>query len=137
MIDRSLHDCQLNELRDRRCDTLSRGQRQRVGLATAIIHRPKLLVLDEVHSGLDPLQTLEMNKVLCSLATNSLLVTSTHRLAAAEEIAEHYWVLHEGQLLLSTCQESWKRNWQDSQERPWSLEKAYLQLISDRSHHTS
>ena len=133
MIERCLIDCDLIDLSDRRCDTLSRGQRQRVGLAAALIHRPKLLVLDEVHSGLDPLQTREINRVLKSISSTSLIVLSTHRLSAAEEVADHYWVLHDGELLTSKSAEEWKREWHASQKRQWSLERAYLTLISERA----
>ena len=132
MLERCLTDCDLINLSDRRCDTLSRGQRQRVGLAAALIHQPKLLVLDEVHSGLDPLQTREINSVLKSISSKSLIVLSTHRLSAAEEIADHYWVLHEGELLTSKSATKWKREWHTSHQRQWSLERAYLSLISER-----
>lgn len=137
MIERSIVECDLNALLDRRCETLSRGQRQRVGLATAIIHRPKLLVLDEVHSGLDPLQTREINGVLRSLAQRSLLILSTHRLSAAEQIADHYWVLHQGEMLTSISRETWMSRWNQAHREEWSLERAYLELISSDQDHMS
>ncbi len=125
-IERVIHECNLHELSGRRCDTLSRGQRQRVGLATAIVHRPTMLVLDEVHSGLDPLQTREINAVLKQLSRTCLLVMSTHRLAAAEQIADHYWVLHQGALLHSIGHQEWL----SQHKTKWSLETAYLGLIA-------
>ena len=126
-IDWCIEKCDLMELLWRTCGTLSRGQRQRVGLASAIIHQPLLLILDEVHSGLDPIQTQELNKVLRSLAQHSLLVVSTHRLTAAEQVADHFWVLHEGQLIQSISKHKWQSHYLDT---PWSLETAYRELIN-------
>jgi len=123
-----LTKCHLKDLQWRKCETLSRGQRQRVGLATAIIHRPNLLILDEVHSGLDPLQTQEMNQVLSELAQHCLVILSTHRLAAAEQIADHFWVLHEGRLIRSVTKQAWQDT--DPKDNSWSLESAYHDLIN-------
>lgn len=126
-LDWCIQCCKLEELLDRHCDTLSRGQRQRVGLATAILHRPPLLVLDEVHSGLDPIQTKEMNDVLKGLAQECLLIISTHRLEAADQIADHFWVLHEGCLIKNTSRETWQKEY--SSNNSWSLNQAYHQLL--------
>lgn len=129
-IDWCVNQCHLPNLLWRTCGTLSRGQRQRVGLACAIIHQPQLLILDEVHSGLDPIQTKELNKVLKSLAQDSLLILSTHRLNAAEQIADHYWILHEGQLIQSISKDDWQSNHHTN--TPWSLELAYRELIANK-----
>ncbi len=143
-IEEVLHSCDLFALRHRYCNTLSRGQRQRLGLASAIVHKPKLLILDEVHSGLDPLQTQAINKILNDLATTTLIILSTHRLTEAEKVAKWIWVLHQGKLLKQSSLISWQTEWktlQDQQNRnlsaatlsaqntTWSLEKAYLDLI--------
>jgi ABC-2 type transport system ATP-binding protein len=136
----ALERCQLIELSDRRCSTLSRGQRQRTRLASVLVHRPKLLVLDEVHSGLDPLQTVELNQLLSELARDCLVLLSTHRLSAAEEIADAYWVLHRGRLLAAGPISAWsalKGHHPDLTSEPLlttvnggSLEHAYLSLIA-------
>ena len=121
--------CNLEELRRRRCGTLSRGQRQRVRLASSLVHRPQLLVLDEVHSGLDPLQTAELNELLRDLAQNCLVLLSTHRLSAAEEIADTYWVLHDGRLLASGPISTWGVEIEENYQPSGHLERAYRTLI--------
>jgi ABC-2 type transport system ATP-binding protein len=121
--------CHLNELRSRRCGTLSRGQRQRVRLASSLVHRPQLLVLDEVHSGLDPLQTAELNDLLKDLSQSCLVLLSTHRLSAAEQITDTYWVLHGGQLLADGPIDSWGVKIEEGDRGAGRLERAYRSLI--------
>ena len=129
-----IKSCDLKDLRSRRCGTLSRGQKQRVRLATSLVHRPQLLVLDEVHSGLDPLQTNELNALLKELASNCLVLLSTHRLSAAEQIADTYWVLHAGELLAEGPIESWGIDAGPSHEGVERLEHMYRVLID---HHVA
>ena len=124
-----LDRCHLSPLRWRRCGTLSRGQRQRVRLASSLVHQPQLLVLDEVHSGLDPLQTAELNALLKTLAQSCLVLLSTHRLSAAEQIADTYWVLHDGALLASGPLSSWEVHAEDVDPSLGRLERAYRALV--------
>lgn len=119
----AIEQCELNTLRDRRCDTLSRGQRQRARLAATIAHRPSVLVLDEVHSGLDPLQTHSLNALIAEQARERLVLLSTHRLSAAESIADTYWVLDRGELIAEGALQTW------SPEPHLSLEHAYRELV--------
>ena len=108
-IEESLQACDLIPLRKRYCNTLSRGQRQRLGLASAIIHQPQVLVLDEVHSGLDPMQTKAMNSILRSIAKQTLIILSTHRLHEVEKLADYVWVLHHGELLKVSSISAWQK----------------------------
>ena len=94
MIDR----CQLQKLLMLPIDHLSKGMKQRVGLAQALIHRPKVLVLDEVHSGLDYQQSQRINKILRELSQDHLVIVSTHRLHTVEEIADQALILDTGTL---------------------------------------
>ncbi|MCK6448605.1 MAG: ATP-binding cassette domain-containing protein [Planctomycetes bacterium] len=78
--------------------TLSRGQRQRVGLAVALLPDPKVLILDEPTSGLDPLQRLEVRKLLAELANERTVLLSSHILSEVEAIAPRVIILKDGRI---------------------------------------
>ena len=77
---------------------LSKGLRQRVGLAQAIIHRPKLLILDEPTIGLDPTQIIEVRNLIRELARNSTVFLSTHILSEVEAVCDRAIILLNGQI---------------------------------------
>lgn len=82
--------------------TLSRGYRQRVGLAQALIHEPKLLILDEPTSGMDPAQTRDIHVLLRELARSGVTVIfSTHVLSEVEAIADSLLIINRGRVLAS------------------------------------
>lgn len=132
-LDWVLERCHLKTLAQRRCSTLSRGQQQRARLASALVHQPRLLVLDEVHSGLDPLQTRELNQLLRELAKQSTILLSTHRLSAAEAVADTFWVLHGGHLLASGPLGSWGEA--DSSLGAPCAETSYDEGALERAYH--
>lgn len=76
--------------------TLSKGYRQRVGLAQAIVHKPQVLILDEPTSGLDPMQILEIRRLIKSLAANSTVILSTHILQEVEAVCDRAVILIDG-----------------------------------------
>jgi ABC-2 type transport system ATP-binding protein len=79
--------------------TLSKGFRQRVGLAQAIVHRPSLLILDEPTSGLDPAQLVKVRGLIRRLAVDRLVVLSTHILAEVELLCDRILMIHRGRLV--------------------------------------
>ena len=83
-----------------RISTLSRGMRQRVGVAQAIMGQPRLLILDEPTNGLDPQQTQQMRELLKRLARNALVMLSTHILQEVDAVCDRVLVLREGRLAL-------------------------------------
>ena len=78
--------------------TLSKGFRQRVGLAQAIIHEPEILILDEPTTGLDPAQIAEIRRLIKQLATKSTVLLSTHILSEVAATCERLLVINGGQL---------------------------------------
>jgi ABC-2 type transport system ATP-binding protein len=80
--------------------TLSRGFRQRVGVAQAILHRPALLILDEPTNGLDPSQIEHMRSLIADLAERATLLISTHILQEVEAVCDRVLILRAGRLAL-------------------------------------
>jgi ABC-2 type transport system ATP-binding protein len=79
--------------------TLSKGYRQRVGIAQAIIHSPDILILDEPTTGLDPAQIVEIRDLIKRLAEHSTVLLSTHILSEVEATAQRVLVIMNGALL--------------------------------------
>ena len=76
--------------------SLSKGYRQRVGLAQAIIHEPELLILDEPTSGLDPAQVVGIRKFIQRLAASRTVILSTHILSEVEHLCDRVLVINQG-----------------------------------------
>lgn len=90
---------QLNEVAGRVIGELSHGFRKRVGIAQAIIHSPKLIILDEPISGLDPVQIVDMRAVIRALAKESTVIVSSHILSEISQTCDRLIVLHDGRLV--------------------------------------
>ena len=90
--------CGLEGVRKQRIDSLSRGYRQRVGLAQAIVHDPPILILDEPTSGLDPNQIIEIRSLIRELGKRKTVILSTHILQEVEAVCSKVLILNEGQI---------------------------------------
>ncbi|MBM43752.1 MAG: hypothetical protein CMJ36_01895 [Phycisphaerae bacterium] len=98
-IDRAVDRCGLRDVVTRPIGQLSRGYRQRVGLAAAILHDPAVLVLDEPTSGLDPLQVIEVRQLIEELSEDRTILLSTHVLQEVEAICDRVILLARGRLV--------------------------------------
>jgi ABC-2 type transport system ATP-binding protein len=99
-IEEAMERCRIREVRRRLIGTLSRGYRQRVGLADSLSHQPAILIMDEPTSGLDPLQIRETLKTIKDLSEHHTILFSTHILAEVEAICQRMIVIHKGRLLV-------------------------------------
>src|SRR5262249_54380233 len=95
-IETCLDRCRIREVRRRLLGTLSKGYRQRVGLADAMIHDPPIFILDEPTDGLDPVQKRETLATLKELGQTHTIMLSTHLLAEVEAICERVVILKRG-----------------------------------------
>jgi ABC-2 type transport system ATP-binding protein len=97
--DEALERVGLIDRADSRIRTLSKGMRQRVGLASALIHDPDVLILDEPTIGLDPLQVLELRSVVRELGRDHTLLFSTHILSEAEQVCDKVVIIRQGEIV--------------------------------------
>ena len=87
---------------DKPISTLSRGYRQRVGVAQAIIHQPKILILDEPTNGLDPTQIQHMRSLIMDLAKHSTIIVSTHILHEVQAVCSRVMIIRSGKMALDS-----------------------------------
>jgi ABC-2 type transport system ATP-binding protein len=97
-IDLSMDACGLTDCRFRRIETLSRGFRQRTGLAQAILHDPPILILDEPTAGLDPNQIIEIRALIRELGKRKTVIFSTHILQEVEAVAAQVLIINRGKI---------------------------------------
>ncbi len=100
--------CAVADVKNRLISKLSKGYRQRVGLAQAIIHNPDVLILDEPTSGLDPKQINETRELIKSLAGEHTIILSTHILPEVEAVCEKVIIIDKGRLVATDSVERLK-----------------------------
>lgn len=99
-LDSVLERCGLTDVRRKLCGHLSRGYRQRVGLAQAIIHDPSVVILDEPTSGLDPKQIIQIRELIASLAEGRTVMLSTHILPEVTMVCSKVVIVNKGRTVL-------------------------------------
>ena len=94
-----LERCYLTGVRNKLCRQLSRGYKQRVGLAQAIIHDPEVVILDEPTSGLDPKQIIDIRKTIGNLREGRTVILSTHILPEVQAICNRVVIINRGEIV--------------------------------------
>lgn len=102
-IEDLIDECGLKDVNSFKIETLSKGYRQRLGLAQAILHNPRILILDEPASGLDPNQQQEMKQLIRKLSKNTLILFSTHILQEVEDLCDRILIINNGRIV-KDCQ---------------------------------
>ena len=118
--------CGLENTGKRLIQNLSKGYKQRVGIAQAIIHMPSIIILDEPTSGLDPKQILEIRELMRELSKVHSIIISTHILSEVEAICDRVLIINEGNIVLD---QYLKELLTDDN----SLESVFLRLTGDKN----
>ena len=118
--------CGLNSFQNEKISNLSKGYRQRVGIASAFIHDPDILILDEPTTGLDPSQILEIRELIKNLAKNKIVIFSSHLLNEINEICDKVIFLDKGNIILDSNLKDLKNN-----QNNISLDKIFNKIIPD------
>ena len=98
-FDNALQQVGLTTVKDQKIATLSKGYRQRVGIAAALLHHPDLLILDEPTTGLDPNQLVEIRKLIRQLGEHKIVLLSTHILSEVENVCDRVIIINQGEIV--------------------------------------
>jgi ABC-2 type transport system ATP-binding protein len=121
-VERVLERCWLTDVRRQLIGTLSKGYRQRVGLADSILHDPPVLILDEPTAGLDPGQIRETRQLIRDLGRQHTVLLSTHILSEVEMTCDQAIIIHRGQVAAAGPLE-------DLRPRDQTLEEMFIRLV--------
>ncbi len=108
-IDRAVQICHLEEVGNQPIETLSKGFRQRVGLAQAVIHDPPYLIMDEPTDGLDPNQKQEVRRLIASMAEEKAIILSTHILEEVQAMCNRVVIITKGTIIIDEKPEDFRR----------------------------
>lgn len=97
-VDRVIEKCSLKDVGHRIIGRLSKGYQQRVGLAQAMVHDPEILILDEPTIGLDPIQIIEIRKLIQELTTEHTIILSSHILPEITQICKRVIIINDGEI---------------------------------------
>jgi ABC-2 type transport system ATP-binding protein len=108
-IKEMIHVCGLNAEKHKKIGELSKGYRQRVGLAQAMIHDPEILILDEPTTGLDPNQIIEIRKLIRHLGKQKTVILSTHILPEVEATCDRILIINKGKIVADGTPETLRK----------------------------
>lgn len=121
--------CHLQTVQNQAIETLSKGYRQRVGVAQAILHDPPVLILDEPTDGLDPNQKHEVRKLIKAMAQDKAIILSTHILEEVEAICNRIIVIDQGKVRVNETPEEFKARKPGS-----SIDEIFRELTNDKAY---
>ena len=105
-----VEQCAIQEVLEKPIGKLSKGYRQRVGLAQALLHDPDVLIMDEPTAGLDPNQIRDFRKNIRDIAAQKTIMISTHILQEAEAVADRVLLIHNGRLVFGGTPDELRKN---------------------------
>ena len=111
-IKKMVKDCGLEDVKHKDIGELSKGFKQRVGLAQAMIHNPSVLLLDEPTSGLDPNQIIEIRKLIRNLGKQKTLMLSTHILQEVQAVCDRVIIINNGEIVADGTPDSLQKKFQ-------------------------
>ena len=121
--------CGINEVMHQPIDVLSKGYKQRVGLAHAMMNDPEILVLDEPTSGLDPNQIVEIRQIIKQIGKEKTIILSTHILSEAEATCDRVVIINRGKIVADGSTESLKESAGDKKTIHLSLQNASFKSV--------
>ncbi len=110
-----VHVCGLNDEKHKKIGELSKGYRQRVGLAQAMIHDPEILILDEPTTGLDPNQIIEIRKLIRHIGKEKTVILSTHILPEVEATCDRILIINKGKIVADGTSETLRKQAQGNE----------------------
>jgi len=125
-VDEVIKQVGLTPEQHKKIGTLSKGYKQRVGIAQAIIHHPKVLILDEPTSGLDPNQLADVRKLIKELGKDKTIIISTHIMQEVEAICDDVIIINKGKIVANDSLLSLKEK-----HAPQSLEEIFKKLTNN------
>jgi ABC-2 type transport system ATP-binding protein len=132
-LNRVLEECQLGDVAHKTISTLSKGYKQRTGIAQAIIHEPKVLILDEPTSGLDPIQNLQLRNLIKNLKDQRTVILSTHILSEIEQIAQRVLIIKAGEIIVDEPLDALLNTSDQGQFRTGTLEEVFVNYHGEQS----
>lgn len=126
-VDKVMDDCRLLYVQNKVIGHLSKGYKQRVGIAQAIINEPELLILDEPTSGLDPVQILQVRRLIRDIEHKKTVILSTHVLSEIEQLAKRVLIINAGEIIKDEPLETLLAAGPGAETKP-SLEDVFLRL---------
>jgi len=105
-VDKVIDECSLESVQRKTIAALSRGYKQRVGIAQAIINDPEVLILDEPTTGLDPVQIIQVRNLIKSLEYKRTVILSTHILSEIQQIAQRVIIIKSGEIVVDETLEN-------------------------------
>jgi ABC-2 type transport system ATP-binding protein len=131
-LEEALEACGLSQVRHKRIERLSKGYKQRVGLAQAIIHDPPILILDEPTSGLDPNQIIEIRGLIKELGKRKTVILSTHILQEVEAVCSEVLIINEGRIAAQGRPEEIAGTMKGGDSWELTLKGAYAHTLPER-----